>query len=567
MLAGWMLQITILLSVLTVCALFLGEYMATVFSCKKTMISAIFEVPEEIFYDIMKINPKKEMAWKEYGLNLIAFNAIGIAFLFGLQEVQHLLPLNPRHFGPVRWDLALNTAVSFVTNTNWQNYAGENTMSYLTQMLGMTVQNFLSAATGLAAMAAFIRAFARQGMSEIGNFWVDMTRSIIYILLPLSLILAFILVSQGVIQNFSPYVKAATLQGQEQTIAQGPVASQAAIKMVGTNGGGFFNANSSHPYENPTPMSDYLQILALLIIAAAAPFAFGKMIGSRKQGWVLFISMLILYLAGLSFAMWSEFNGNPLLSRIGIEHGLNMEGKEVRFGQLASVVFAHSTTVTSCGAVNCMHDSLMPLTGMILIFNMAIGEVIFGGVGTGLISMIIYAVMTMFLVGLMIGRTPEIFGKKLEPREMAMAVLILLSSTVVQLILTAFGVSNSAGLSSLNNAGPHGFSEIMYAFVSMAGNNGSAFAGLNGNTPFYNIAGAAAMLVGRYFVIVPALAIAGSLVMKKMVPKSAKFPTASPLFVVMLVSVVIIVGALSFFPPLSLGPLLEHLMLQAGRTF
>ncbi len=337
--------------------------------------------------------------------------------------------------------------------------------------------------------------------------------------------------------------------------------------MVGTNGGGFFNANSAHPYENPTPMTDYLEILGLLIIAAASPFAFGKMTGSRKQGWIIYISMMILYLMGLGTMMWSEFHGNPLLSKLGIIGGWNMEGKEVRFGQLASVVFAQSTTVTSCGAVNCMHDSLMPLTGMIAIFNIAIGEVIFGGVGTGLISMIIYAIITMFLVGLMIGRTPEIFGKKLEPNEMIMAVIVLLSSTVIQLTFTAIGVSHDFGLSSLNNAGPHGFSEIMYAFVSMAGNNGSAFAGLNGNTPFYNLAGCCAMIVGRYFVIVPSLAIAGMLVQKKMVPKSVKFPTASPLFVIMLVSVVIIVGALSFFPPLALGPLLEHLFIQAGRTF
>ncbi|MCK9583120.1 MAG: potassium-transporting ATPase subunit KdpA, partial [Endomicrobiales bacterium] len=382
-----------------------------------------------------------------------------------------------------------------------------------------------------------------------------------------SFVFALILVGQGVIQNFNHYTKATTLQGTEQIIAQGPVASQVAVKMVGTNGGGFFNANSAHPYENPTPMTDYLQILALLIIAAASPFMFGKMIGSRKQGWVIFISMMILYLIGLIVVIWSEFHGNPLLAKLGISGGLSMEGKEVRFGQLASAVFAHATTVTSCGAVNCMHDSLMPLSGLVLIFNMAIGEVIFGGVGTGLVSMIIYAIITMFLVGLMIGRTPEIFGKKLEPAEMMLAVIVLLASTIIQLIFTAIGVSNSFGLSSINNSGPHGFSEIMYAFVSMAGNNGSAFGGLNGNTLFYNLAGAFAMLVGRYFVIVPSLAIAGMLVGKKMVPKSVKFPTTSPIFVVMLVGVVIIVGALSFFPPLALGPLLEHLMFQAGRTF
>jgi len=564
---GWMLQLAIFLSVLTIAAVPLGEYIANVFSGNRTFLSPILVPFEKALYKLFGINADEEMSWKTYALDLLIFNAIAIAALFTIQEVQHLLPLNPQKFGPVKWDLALNTAVSFVTNTNWQNYVGESSMSYLTQMTGMTVQNFLSAAVGLAAMAAFIRAFVRQNVSTIGNYWADLTRSVVHLLLPLSVVLALVLVSQGVIQNFNPYVKAKTLQGVEQVLPQGPAASQIAIKHLGTNGGGFFNANSAHPYENPTPTTDYLEILGLLVIAAASPFAFGKMIGSRKQGWIIFISMMILYLMGLSVMIWSEFHGNPLLSKIGITGGLNMEGKEVRFGQLASVVFAQSTTVTSCGAVNCMHDSLMPLTGMILIFNIAIGEVIFGGVGTGLISMIVYAIITMFLVGLMIGRTPEIFGKKLEPNEMIMAVIILLSSTVIQLTFTAIGVSHDFGLSSLNNAGPHGFSEIMYAFVSMAGNNGSAFAGLNGNTLFFNLAGACAMIVGRYFVIVPALAIAGMLVQKKMVPKSVKFPTASPLFVVMLVSVVIIVGALSFFPPLALGPLLEHLFIQAGRTF
>lgn len=564
---GWILQLVLFLLVLTIAAIMLGEYMANVFAGNRTILSPLLEPVEKVFYKLFGINADEKMNWKTYALNLIIFNAIGIAALFLIQEFQHLLPLNPKGFGPVKWDLALNTAVSFVTNTNWQNYAGESTMSYLTQMMGITVQNFLSAATGIAAMVAFIRAFVRQSASEIGNFWVDLTRSIIHILLPLSFVLALVFVSQGMIQNLNPYVKATTLQGQEQIIPQGPVASQAAIKMVGTNGGGYFNANSSHPYENPAPMTDYLQILGLLAIAAASPFMFGKMVGSIKQGWVIFISMMILYLMGLGVALWPEFHGNPLLSKIGISGGLNMEGKEVRFGQLASVVFAHSTTVTSCGAVNCMHDSLMPLTSMILIFNMVIGEVIFGGVGTGLISMIIYAIITMFLVGLMIGRTPEIFGKKLEPGEMIMAVIVLLSSTLIQLTFTAIGVSNSFGLSSLNNDGPHGFSEIMYAFVSMAGNNGSSFAGLNGNTLFYNLAGACAMIVGRYFVIIPSLAIAGMLAQKKMVPKSVKFPTASPIFVIMLVGVVIVVGALSFFPPLALGPLLEHLMIQAGRVF
>lgn len=567
MFAGWLAQLGLFLIILTLLAVALGEYMGNVFSGKRTLFTPIGQPLEKFLYRLFGVDVSQETGWKRYALDLVIFNVIGIVALFLLQESQHLLPLNPQRLGPVRWDTAVNTAISFVTNTNWQSYSGESTMSYLTQMLGMAVQNFVSAATGIAAMVAFIRAFARHSVTEIGNFWVDLTRSVVYLLLPLSLIFSFILISQGVIQNFHPTVKAITLQGQEQVIAQGPVASQVAIKMLGTNGGGFFNANSSHPYENPTPMTDYLEILAMLVIAAASPFAFGSMVGSRKQGWVIYSSMLILFLMGLSVALWSEFHGNPLLAKLGIAQGMNMEGKEVRFGQLASVVFAQATTVTSCGAVNCMHDSLMPMSGLVLIFNIAIGEVIFGGVGTGLISMIVYAIITMFLVGLMIGRTPEIFGKKLEPREMVMAVIVLLASTVVQLLFTAIGVSTTFGLSSLTNAGPHGFTEIMYAFVSMAGNNGSAFAGLNANTLFYNLAGACAMLVGRFAVIIPALAIAGTLVEKKKVPQKAKFPTTSPLFVVMLVSVVVVVGALSFFPALALGPLLEHLLLMGGTTF
>lgn len=563
----WMLQLLVFLTVLTVIALILGEYMAKVFSGTRTFMSPILGPLENGFYKLIGVDPQKETDWKGYAANLIIFNVICFLGLYLLQEIQHLLPLNPQKFGPVRWDTALNTAVSFATNTNWQAYGGESTMSYLTQMMGMTVQNYLSAAIGIAASIAFIRAFVRQSVSEIGNFWVDLTRSTIYILLPLSIIFSLIFVSQGMIQNLNPYTKATTIEGQEQTIAQGPVASQIAIKHLGTNGGGFFNANSAHPYENPTPMTDYLEILGLLIIAAALPFTFGRMYGSRKQGWVIFIAMMILYLGGLSIALWSEFHGNPLLSKLGVEHGLNMEGKEVRFGQLASVVFAHSTTVTSCGAVNCMHDSLMPITGLILMFNIAIGEVIFGGVGTGIIGMIIYAILTMFLVGLMIGRTPEIFGKKLEPFEMSMAVIVLLASSSVQLVMSAVGVMTSPGLAGLNNAGPHGLSEILYAFLSAAGNNGSAFAGLSANTPFYNLTTSFNMIIGRLAIIVPPLAIAGSLVQKKMVPEKVKFPTASPLFILMLVSVVIVVGALTFFPAFTLGPVLEHLFINIGKTF
>lgn len=562
-----LVQLALFLIILTFIALLLGEYMAKVFKGEKTLLSFILQPIEQFLYKIFGINATAEMDWKAYSFSLIIFNILGIVTLFALQEIQHFLPFNPQGFGAVRWDTALNTAVSFVTNTNWQAYSGEITMSYLTQMLGMTVQNFLSAAVGIAVAVAFIRAFTRKTTTEIGNFWVDLTRSIVYILLPLSILYSLVFVSQGIIQNLNPYVKARTLQGQEQIIAQGSIASQSAITTIGTNGGGYFNANFSHPYENPTPLTDYMHILGLLMISAAFPFTFGILLNKRKQGWAIFMAMMILYLIGLSVALWSEFHGNPILSKFGIEHGLNMEGKEVRFGILNSVLFSQSTTVTSCGAVNAMHDSLMPLTGMILMFNMMIGEVIFGGVGTGFVGMILYAILTMFLVGLMIGRTPEIFGKKLEPFEMVMAVVALILPSVIQLIFAAIASTHSFGLSSLNNAGPHGLSEILYAFASGAGNNGSAFAGLNANTPFYNLSIAFAMLIGRFGTILPSIAIAGSLLNKKFVPEESTFPTAGLLFVLMLVTVVIIVGALTFFPALVLGPVLEHLFMVAGGLF
>lgn len=562
-----LVQLALFLTILTFVALLLGEYIAKVFKGEKTLLSFILKPIEKFLYKLFGINETTEMDWKTYSFSLIIFNVLGLVALFALQELQHVLPFNPQYLPPVRWDTAINTAISFVTNTNWQAYSGETTMSYLTQMMGLTVQNFLSAAVGIAFAVAFIRAFTRKTTSEIGNFWVDLTRTIIYILLPLSILYSIIFVSQGVIQNLNPYVHAHTIQGAEQVIAQGPVASQVAIKVLGTNGGGFFNSNSSHPYENPTALTDYMQILGLLIISAAFPFTFGILLNKRKQGWAIFIAMMILYLIGLSIALWSEFHGNPILSKFGVEHGLNMEGKEVRFGILNSVLFAQSTTVTSCGAVNAMHDSLMPLTGLILMFNMMIGEVIFGGVGTGFVGMILYAILTMFLVGLMIGRTPEIFGKKLEPFEMIMAVIAIVLPSVIQLTFSAIAATQNFGLSSLNNQGPHGLSEILYAFASGAGNNGSAFAGLNANTPFYNLAIAFAMLIGRFGTILPSLAIAGSLIKKKFIPDEAKFPTASPLFVVMLVSVVIIVGALTFFPALVLGPILEHLLILSGGLF
>ncbi|HWQ20250.1 MAG TPA: potassium-transporting ATPase subunit KdpA, partial [Methanotrichaceae archaeon] len=520
------------------------------------------------FYRLCGIDEGQEMSWKDYSASLLIFNALGLAAVFLLQEIQGFLPLNPEGLGPVRWDTAFNTAVSFTTNTNWQSYSGEQTMSYLTQMLGLTVQNFLSAAVGIAAAMAVIRGFIRKNTDTLGNFWVDLTRSVLYLLLPLAIILALIFASQGMVQTLGPYVNAQTLDGGVQTIALGPAASQVAIKYLGTNGGGFFNANSAHPFENPTPLTDFLQVLGMLLIAASMPFAFGSMVKNRKQGLAIFASMLVLYLMGLSFALWAETQRSPLLDKMGVAGGANMEGKEVRFGILPSVVFAQSTTVTSDGGVDSMHDSMMPLTGLVLLFNMAIGEVIFGGVGVGLLGIIFYAIMTMFLAGLMIGRTPELFGKKLEPFEMVMAVIGLLAPAIMVLILAGLAIVLPAGLSGLNNAGPHGLTEILYAFASACGNNGSAFAGLSANTAFYNLATALGMIVGRFATILPALAIAGSLAQKRIVPTSAAtFPVASPLFVIMLVGTVIIVGALTFFPVFVLGPILEHLLMQAGRTF
>jgi K+-transporting ATPase ATPase A chain len=508
------------------------------------------------------------MSWKVYAFSLIIFNGIGIVVLFVLQLIQGLLPFNPQKFGGVRWDTALNTAISFVTNTNWQSYGGEQTMSYFTQMLGLTVQNFLSAAVGLASAIALIRGFTRKTADTIGNFWVDLTRSILYVFMPLAMIWALVLVSQGVVQTLTPSIHVQTLEGHPQTIAVGPAASQVAIKQLGTNGGGFFNANSAHPFESPTPLTDFMEVFAFMIIPVSLPFTLGTMLNNRRQGWTIYASMMILFLIGLAVMLWSELQGNPILERIGILHGVNMEGKEVRFGVVHSILFAQSTTAIACGAVNSMHDSLMPLSGFVQIFNMAIGEVIFGGVGVGLIGMIIYAILTMFLAGLMIGRTPEFIGKKLEPYEMIMSLLAILSSAITLLVLSSIAVSSRVGLSSLSNAGPHGLSEILYAYASSANNNGSAFAGLNSNTPFYNLTTSFAMLVGRFTTIVPALAIAGSLARKQSVPVSAgTFPTTSKLFVVMLVSVVIIVGALTFFPALTLGPFLEHLFVQIGKTF
>lgn len=561
---SWILQLGVFLVILTGLAVVLGEYMARVFEGKRNVLSPIFAPVEKVFYKFCGINPEVEMDWRGYTKSFLIFNLIGLIFLFLLLELQQFLPFNPNKFGAMRWDTALNTAVSYVTNTNWQSFLSESSISYLTNIAGFTLQNFLSAASGIAVAVAFIRGFARKSTYQLGNFWVILTRAFLYILLPLAIILSLLLVSQGVVQNFHPAVEAHTLEGKTQMIAQGPAASQIAIKHLGTNGGGFFNTNSAHPYENPTPLTDYLEILGLLIIAAAFPFTFGAMIGNRKQGWTIFSVMMILYLLALSVAIWSEFHGNPLLEKIGIHQGLNMEGKEVRFGNLSPVVFAVSTTATSTGAVNVMHDSLMPLTGLIALFDMAIGEVIFGGVGSGFIGFMLYAILTMFLIGLMIGRSPEIFGKKLEPYEMIMTIIALLFPAVLQLILSATAISFPETIASISNPGPHGLTQILYAFASGAGNNGSAFAGLHENTVFYNLTITLAMLCGKVFTLIPALAIAGSLVGKKINPEVARFPTTSVLFVVVLIVIIIIIGSLTFLPVWVLGPLLEHLSIFKG---
>ena len=560
--------IVVFLVVVSGLAFPLGEYMAKAFQGKNTFISPILRPFEKFFYKVAGIDDSHEMDWKTYTWSLLVLTLFSFLGLYLLQEVQHLLFLNPQKFGPVRWDTALNTAISFVTNTNWQSYGGEDTMSYLTQMLGLGVQNFISAAVGLAVAVAFVRGFTRVETSTIGNFWVDFIRSVLYVLLPISILLACVFVSEGMVQTFKAYESIQTVEGNRQIIPFGLVASQVAIKFLGTNGGGFFNANSAHPFENPTPLTNFLQLIAMLLIPMALPITFGVLLGKRKQGTAIFCVMLILYLGGFALSAMSELHGNPMLSKIGVLNGTNMEGKEVRFGIIPSILFAHSTTCTSCGGVNSMHDSMTPLTGLVLLFNMAVGEVIFGGVGVGLISLLVNAVLTMFIVGLMIGRSPEFLAKKLEPFEMLMATICILATPISVLVFSVVSVINPSGLSSLNNFGPHGISEILYAFASTSGNNGSAFGGLNAGTVFYNITTSLAMLIGRFTTIIPALAIAGSLAGKRFVPTgSATFTTDVPLFVWLLVAVVILVGGLNYFPVLAIGPILEFLLMISGKTF
>jgi potassium-transporting ATPase potassium-binding subunit len=577
MTAQGIFQIVLYLAVLLALVKPLGWYMARVYEGRSCGLDRVLGPLERLIYRLAGVRADDEMRWTTYAWAMLLFNVLGLAAVFGLQLLQGVLPLNPQHLGAVKPDLAFNTAVSFATNTNWQSYSGETTLSYLVQMLGLTVQNFVSAATGMAVLVALVRGIARRSASTIGSFWVDLTRTTLYILLPLALVLAIALVSQGVVQTFRPYQEVNLLQPvkdadgraiETQTVAVGPAASQVAIKQLGTNGGGFFNVNSSHPLENPTPLSNFLEMLAILLIPAALCYTFGKMVGDTRQGWAVLLAMLLIFVPMLGLCAWSESQGNPALAALGVDQsaadlqgGGNMEGKEVRFGIANSAIWATATTAASNGSVNSMHDSYTPLGGLVPMWMMQLGEVIFGGVGSGLYGMLMFAIIAVFVAGLMVGRTPEYLGKKIEAFEMKMASLVILIPPMLVLVGTALAVMTETGRSAVANGGPHGFSEILYAFSSTSNNNGSAFAGLSTDRPFYNIALGLAMLLGRYALAVPVLAAAGALAAKKYVPPSAgTLPTHKPLFVGWLAIVVVIVGALAFLPALALGPIIEHLM-------
>ncbi|TIP95775.1 MAG: potassium-transporting ATPase subunit KdpA, partial [Mesorhizobium sp.] len=541
--------------------------MHRVFSGDRTLLSPILAPVERGLYRISGTSEREQQHWTTYAAALLFFNLAGFVVLYFLQRLQGSLPYNPAGMSAVEPGLAFNTAASFMTNTNWQNYGGESTMSYFVQMAGLTVQNFLSAATGIAIAIALIRGFTKASGKSIGNFWVDMTRCTLYLLLPLCMVLTLVYVYLGIPQTLSAYLDATTLEGARQTIAVGPAASQIAIKMLGTNGGGFFNANAAHPFENPDAISNLIQMVSIFAIGAALTNVFGRMNGNQRQGWAILTSMAVLFIAGVAVCYWAEASGNPLVHAVGIDGG-NMEGKETRFGIALSALFAVITTAASCGAVNAMHDSFTALGGMIPIINMQLGEVIVGGVGAGLYGILMYIVIAVFVAGLMVGRTPEYLGKKIEAKEIKMAMLAILCLPLAMLIFTAIALVLPTGVASIANAGPHGFSEVLYAYTSAAANNGSAFGGLTGNTPWYNITLGIGMLMGRFLVIIPALAIAGSLVAKKTVPASAgTFPTDGPLFVGLLVGVILIVGGLTFFPALAVGPIVEHLAGVHGQTF
>ena len=557
------LQFAFFLLLLTTLTPPLGSYMAKVFQGQKTFMSRPLGWLERLIYKGSGVEASIEMNWKQYSVALISFNLLGIFAVFLFQMFQGFLPLNPQGMGAPTWHSAINTAVSFVTNTNWQGYAGETTMSYFTQMIALSVQNFVSAAVGLAVAVALIRGVTRRESKTIGNYWVDLTRATVYILLPLATIYTLFLVSQGVVQTFASYLEIQTLEGAKQLIPLGPAASQIAIKMLGTNGGGFFNANAAHPFENPTAISNFFQMLAIFLIPAALTFTYGSMARNQKHGWIIFGAMMLLFVTLTSASLASEYTTNPVMRHAGV-----MEGKEVRLGVFNSVFFSSVTTAASCGAVNTMHSSLSPLSGGIAMLNMMLGEVIFGGVGAGFYGMMLFILMTVFIAGLMVGRTPEYFGKKIEANEMKMVIFAILAPCAVILIGTAISVVSPMALSSLAHKGPHGFSEVLYAFTSAAANNGSAFGGLNANTTYFNIALSIAMLVGRFAIILPLLAVAGSLARKKVSPvSSGTFETDNFLFLFLLVAVILIVGALTFVPALSLGPIVEHFMMLKGQSF
>jgi K+-transporting ATPase ATPase A chain len=561
---GDFLQLALFIVVLVAVTPPLGRFMARLFSGERHVLSRLFAPIERGIYKLSGVDPDHEMSWKAYTVAMLVFNILGGAVLLAMEMTQAWLPLNPQHLPNVPFPLAFNTAVSFLTNTNWQAYSGEATMSYFTQMAGLAVHNFVSAATGIAIAVALARGLVRKQMSTIGNFWADLTRSTLYILLPLSIILTVVLAQQGIVQTFADYPTATTLEGASQQIPLGPMASQIAIKQLGTNGGGFLGQNSAHPFENPTPLTNFVEVSVIFWLGSALVYMFGLMAGDRRQGWAIWAAMLALFLVGFAILWWAELQPNPALGLT----SASLEGKEVRFGQFNSALFATVTTDASCGAVNMMHDSLSPLGGLISLINMMLGEVIFGGVGAGFYGMLMFVLLTVFIAGLMVGRTPEYLGKKIEAREVTWAVVAVLAPAVVILSGSALTMMYPAALNSLNNAGPHGLSEVIYAFTSAAANNGSAFAGLNANTGWYNYMLALNMFVGRFAIIVPVLAIAGSLAQKKASPPSSgTFPTNGAVFTILLISVVLIVGALTFFPVLSLGPIIEHFLMQAGRTF
>jgi len=563
---GW-LQIILYCAIIIALTKPVGGYMTRVFNGEHTLLSPVLRPVETGIYYISGVDERREQHWLTYTVAMLLFHVGGFLIIYGLMRLQGVLPFNPAGQTAVAEDLSFNTAISFITNTNWQNYGGEGTLSYLVQMVGLTHQNFLSAATGIVLAVALIRGFARASVRTVGNFWVDVVRCTLYVLLPICIVFTLFLVWQGIPQTLGNYVDATTLEGAKQTIAVGPVASQVAIKMLGTNGGGFFNANAAHPFENPTALSNFVQMLSIFVLGAALTNVFGRMVGNQRQGWAILAVMGVLFVAGVAVTYWAEANGTNTLSALGLAGG-NMEGKEVRFGIVASSLFAVITTAASCGAVNAMHDSFTALGGMIPLINIELGEIVVGGVGAGMYGILLFVILAVFVAGLMVGRTPEYVGKKIEAREVKMAMLAILILPLMILGWTAVAVVLPLAVASMANAGPHGFSEVLYAYTSQTGNNGSAFAGLTGNTPFYNITGGVAMFVGRFFMIIPAMAIAGSLAGKKSIPPSmGTFPTTGGLFVGLVVGVILIMGGLTFFPALALGPIVEHLAGNANTLF